>query len=96
LAELQSAGDCFDLLLTDKSMPTISGLQLAERARELRPLLAVLLMSGFLDATEDHPELTILQKPFTMVELAQAIRVAVEEAKARGPKEGAATLDPEA
>src|SRR6478752_1107777 len=39
--------DTLDLLLTDVRMPAITGAELANRLRELRPDLPVLYMSGF-------------------------------------------------
>ena len=59
-----------DLLLTDVSMPDISGPELARHTRELRPGLKVLFMSGYYDSgivaggVEPY-EVHLLSKPFT-------------------------------
>ena len=46
LAWLEDAAQEVDLLLTDQTMPQLTGLQLARRAHALRPGLPVLLVSG--------------------------------------------------
>lgn len=63
-----------DLVLTDEVMPGLSGSQLAERVRELRPTAAVALVSGYADL---HPtpgrglaDLPRLAKPFRLAQLA--------------------------
>jgi CheY-like chemotaxis protein len=57
-----------DLLLTDMVMPQLSGLQLAEKARSLRPGLRILYMSGYprdlWERGEIDPNLPLLEKPF--------------------------------
>jgi CheY-like chemotaxis protein len=63
-----------DLLLTDYAMPLMSGGDLIERAREAKPGLKVIVVSGYADVPEgavlDVPRLA---KPFTDAELAEAI-----------------------
>lgn len=63
-----------DLVLTDEVMPGLSGSQLAERVRAMRPTAAVALASGYADL---HPAngplletLPRLAKPFTLAQLA--------------------------
>jgi len=69
----------FDLLLTDIALgPGMRGTELAARAQERFPALAVLLMSGFsselLDADrESPPSWELLRKPYSREELARAI-----------------------
>lgn len=67
-----------DLALIDVIMPEMSGIETAERVRQLRPQLPILLMSGFADNRKGWPEsarnLPIIPKPFTAFPLAQAIR----------------------
>jgi PAS domain S-box-containing protein len=71
-----------DVLLTDVVMPELSGKELCERLRVLRPRLPVLYMSGYTaDAVAHHGILEdgvqFIQKPFTMDDLARAIRTAL-------------------
>jgi PAS domain S-box-containing protein len=59
-----------DGLLTDVVMPEMSGLELAERIREVRPTLPVLLMSGYIagsmpGAIVPTNDLPLIRKPFT-------------------------------
>jgi len=70
-----SSGCAADLLLTDQLMPGITGTQLMRRARQRRPTMPMLLMSGFSEFTENESEaVTRLSKPFTQLQLAAAIR----------------------
>ena len=67
-----------DVLVTDVVMPGMSGVELARRARELRPGLPVLYMSGYSHEVVAHqgaiPEgAVLLQKPFTRKELLRAL-----------------------
>ncbi|HXE73003.1 MAG TPA: ATP-binding protein, partial [Candidatus Nitrosotenuis sp.] len=68
-----------DLLLTDVVMPGLSGPQVASRARELRPFMQVLYMSGYNDDRLlrhgiEESSVAFLQKPFTAEVLAERVR----------------------
>jgi CheY-like chemotaxis protein len=70
-----------DVLLTDVVMPELSGKDLCERIRALRTRLPALSMSGYTaDAIAHHgileEDIHFIQKPFTMDDLARAIRTA--------------------
>jgi CheY-like chemotaxis protein len=66
-----------DLLFTDIVMPGLDGVSLAERAKEIRPDLAVVYATGFAgrvrELKEARLEGPVLQKPFRQRELARAI-----------------------
>jgi len=67
-----------DLLLTDVEMAQLSGWELADIARQLRPGLKVLLMTGFTREATEHfderiPGAGLLRKPFTLEELAHHV-----------------------
>jgi two-component system, cell cycle response regulator CpdR len=51
----------FEVLITDVNMPGISGYQLAERAKEMRPELKVIMLSG---AETDPHGWPLVRKPF--------------------------------
>jgi len=71
-----------DVLLTDLILPGMSGRELIESLRAIRPELKVLLMSGY--APNDMAPAAaldagaFLQKPFTITELADAIQSLVD------------------
>jgi CheY-like chemotaxis protein len=75
LARLAGA-DELDLLLTDVSMPDLSGPELAARARVLRPSLRVLYMSGSAEdglVIDEEAGVGFLEKPFAPDALVCAI-----------------------
>ncbi len=79
LALLGQENFAVDLLITDYSMPGISGLQLARDVARLRPSLPVMLCSGFSESTviEEGARKHIrkfMSKPLDMKKLAVAIR----------------------
>ena len=72
-----------DLLLTDIVMPGMSGLELAEQVRDLRPGLPILFMSGYVDAHPQNLEsspgsLNLLAKPFRPAELRKRVKEVLE------------------
>lgn len=73
----------FDLVLTDQTMPDLTGIALAREVRSLRPDLPVLLCTGHSDeSTPDGAAAVgireILFKPLTFRELADAVRRALD------------------
>ena len=82
LAILRS-GRRIDLMLTDIGLPGLNGRQLAAAARELRPALKVLLMTGYAqDASRasgflDHG-MELITKPFEMAALVSRLRAMLE------------------
>ena len=69
----------FDLMITDHSMPKMTGAQLARRVRGWKPDLPVVLATGYaeLDDNADGGDLPRLAKPFTQAQLEDAVWQAV-------------------
>jgi len=74
-------GDPVDLLFTDVIMPGgMTGIELAEQARTLRPGLPVLVTTGYMDELPDCGRsggLEILAKPYRQESLLEKVRVAL-------------------
>ena len=73
-----------DLLVTDIGLPGLNGRQLADAAREQRPELKVLFMTGYAEnATIANgfldPGMTMITKPFAIDALATRIRAMIED-----------------
>jgi signal transduction histidine kinase len=67
-------GEPIDLLITDYAMPGMTGLELAEEARRLRPNLPILLATGYADLpAQAKLELPRLTKPYQQHQLAEQI-----------------------
>ncbi len=79
----QNPGD-FDLVLTDYTMPDMTGIQLAKKILALRPDIPVIICTGYSEAVspEQMTETgihSLLTKPMTKPMLARAIRKALEK-----------------
>ena len=78
-----------DLLVTDVGLPHINGRQLAEIARQSRPDLKVLFVTGYAEGARVRggflaPGMEMITKPFALEELGTRIRALI----------GAATVTP--
>ena len=75
-----------DLLLTDVVMREISGPDLAQRLKQLRPQVKILFMSGYTDAAIVHQGvrdgIAFLPKPFTPSSLAGKVREVLNQHQA--------------
>ena len=80
--EILESSEPVDLLLTDVVMPNrVSGIELARWARQLRPELKVVLVSGYsreINSTEKG-EFAFLKKPFRPAELAEMIATLLDQ-----------------
>ena len=83
LEDFKARPDAFDVLMTDNSMPRMSGLKLIEEVMKLRPRLPVLLVSG----TAAHVDPAglkamgithTLRKPHSGREMDEALRAALK------------------
>ncbi len=78
-----SAPDSFDLLITDQTMPYMTGDRLAKEALNIRPDLPIVLITGFSERVTElnYRALGIREfamKPLLMRDLAEAVRRALE------------------
>jgi len=78
LAHLQDPGQVYDLLITDQTMPELTGRELVEQARRLRPDMRVILCSGHSDLinAENATRYGIdcfLQKPIDLKTLRECV-----------------------
>jgi two-component system cell cycle sensor histidine kinase/response regulator CckA len=79
--EVLGRGDPIDLLISDVVMPGMDGPTMVREARQSRPDLKILFISGYaeeqLRKSIDIENVAFLPKPFSVIELAEAARRAV-------------------
>jgi PAS domain S-box-containing protein len=82
LARFRADPAAFNLLLTDRTMPRLTGPQLIGRVEAVRSDLAVLVMSGLSSGPGGDPVVRhrVLAKPLDIVELSRAVRDALAPA----------------
>ena len=66
----------FDLVLTDVMMPGMDGVELGQELQRLRPGQPMLYMSGYLDQAAKRVEGSFLGKPFSRLQLQEALLAA--------------------
>jgi PAS domain S-box-containing protein len=79
-----------DLLLTDVVMPGMNGRELANKARQMRPMLKVLFMSGYSRNAVVHQgkvdaDVHLIQKPVSLSVLGERIRDMLDKLDPAGP-----------
>jgi PAS domain S-box-containing protein len=95
LAMFQAAPERFDLVITDYTMPQLTGEALAQALRGIRPTLPIILCTGFSE-TMTAGKARVLGidafclKPFVLQELRQTIRRVLRQRREQGegPQEG--------
>ncbi len=75
----RSAPEGFDLIITDQTMPQMSGVELAAELLRIRPGIPIILCTGYsskvlVDEADKYGVRAILTKPFSNQELAATIR----------------------
>jgi two-component system, cell cycle sensor histidine kinase and response regulator CckA len=76
MASLDADPDRYDLVVTDYSMPSLSGLELAQMVAEKAPRVPVILVTGYGDVGGEGMPASIkklLPKPFTMDQLREIL-----------------------
>ncbi len=92
VAALQADATAFDLVITDYNMPELSGLDVAQALRALRPALPVIISSGYLSEDIRLAALQagvrhLLQKEYTAEQLVPLVQQALAEATMAAQKE---------
>jgi PAS domain S-box-containing protein len=77
--------DQLDLLIADFAMPGMTGIDLADKAREARPNLGILLVTGYADPKRLPDGYLMLHKPFSRSDLAAKVTEAAQGVQDRNP-----------
>ena len=77
---LADASSAIDLLMTDVGLPGMNGRELAEKARELRPMLPILFASGYAENLELCHNMQVISKPFSIDQLRDKVKNILSEA----------------
>ncbi len=90
LSTFSADPDRFDLVITDMTMPLMTGEGLARRLLDLRPELPVILCTGYSEMINEEKAMTMgirkfILKPVVMSELSAAVRSALESRPPRWP-----------
>ncbi|MGV1100188.1 cache domain-containing protein [Thiovibrio sp. JS02] len=84
LEEFQRNPQDYDLLVTDQTMPNISGIDLIQEVRAVRPGFPVVLCTGYSATISEEKAVELgvgqfVMKPLTMRGLAETVRAALSE-----------------
>ena len=86
LEEFSARPDCFDLVITDMTMPKMTGDRLARRLMDIKPQIPVIMCTGFNETITEEKALAMgidkfVMKPVIKDELAHAIRTVLDNPK---------------
>ena len=81
----KSSPDAFDLVITDQTMPELTGTELISKIREIRPDQPIIVTTGFVEnveqMSEDFKDINCLQKPVKTGDLLKSIHLAIGQHK---------------
>lgn len=85
----QSSPDAFDLVISDMSMPEMSGDRFAEKIMQIRPGTPFILCTGFMDKMADDKSRAlgiraVVMKPIVKAEFARTIRNVMDNVAGNG------------
>ncbi|MEN2791236.1 response regulator [Sphingomonas oligophenolica] len=78
---LEADPDRADLIISDYAMPHVSGVEVIRRARQIRPGLPSIIITGYADSSAidlTEEDVIAVSKPFTPAQLRDAIHKAME------------------
>ena len=86
LVLFQANPEQFDLVITDMTMPQITGIKLSEQLKKVRADIPVIVCTGYSTLLDEEKAKAIgikgfLMKPVVKFELAQIVRKVLDEAK---------------
>lgn len=81
-----SRSDDFDLVITDQTMPEITGVQLAQKLMNMRPDIPIILCTGFSELISERQAKAMgireyISKPITRDHLAKTVRKVLDESR---------------
>lgn len=84
LEVFRAAPDKFDLLITDMTMPIMTGVQLSKKILKIRPDMPIIICTGFSTGIDDEKAAAFgirgyVMKPVVMSELAKKIREILDQ-----------------
>jgi PAS domain S-box-containing protein len=85
LETFRSQPERFDLILTDLTMPKMTGVELAQKLMAIRPDIPIIVSTGYMEETTREKVMALgvreyLMKPINMSEIAQTVRKVLDEA----------------
>lgn len=89
LEAFQAKPDKYDLIITDQTMPNLTGIEFAKKILAIRPDMPIILATGFSEQTTPERARQIgirdfLMKPLVAQEIGKAMRRALDDSKERG------------
>jgi len=85
LEVFSAAPDEFDLIITDYTMPNLTGIDFANEVRRIRPDMPVMLCTGFSDKINPHSlkelGVELLMKPYALRQISEAVRKVLDARK---------------
>lgn len=84
LDEFKAHPDDFKLVITDMTMPQITGEELAKEINRIRPDIPIIMCTGYNDNIDEdkameHGILKYIMKPFTITKITDAIREILDQ-----------------
>lgn len=86
LGAFKARPDAFDLVITDMTMPNMTGVELAPRLREIRSDIPIIICTGFSEIIDEDKAKAMgirayVTKPIVIKEMAKIIRKVLDEGK---------------